>query len=119
MLRNNGTNRRRHSAVTAQSWCAPVDATIGARGRGSGSHDPYKALKTTLKAEIDEDVWSTVHPATLRVRSTSPSRRIAVKVINHLGDEGFPGGLMSEENEMSGSDAKVPDPARMGNRHDY
>jgi hypothetical protein len=77
----------RTADVTAQSWCAPVDATIGARGRGSGSHDPYKALKTTLQAEIDEDVWSTVHSDTSRPFDKPKSGRIAVKVINHLGDE--------------------------------
>ena len=87
MLRNTATNRRRHSAVTVQSWCAPVHATVGARGGGSGSHDPYKALKTTLKAEIDEDAWSTLHSDTSRPFAKPKSGRIGVKVINHLGDE--------------------------------
>ena len=32
MLRNTATNRRRHSAVTARSWCGPVYAPVGARG---------------------------------------------------------------------------------------
>jgi len=52
-----------------------------------GANDPYKALKTTLKAEIDEDAWSTLHSDTSRPFERPESGRIAVKVINHLGDE--------------------------------
>ena len=52
-----------------------------------GANDPYKALKTTLKAEIDRDAWETLHSDTSRPFDRTPSGRIAVKVINHLGDE--------------------------------
>ena len=52
-----------------------------------GAGDPYKSLKTTLKAEIDEDVWATLHSAESRPFLRPESGRIAVKVINHLGDE--------------------------------
>lgn len=52
-----------------------------------GANDPYKALKTTLKAEIDEEAWSTLHSDTSRPFAKPGSGRIAVKVINHLGDE--------------------------------
>ncbi len=52
-----------------------------------GANDPYKALKTTLKAEIDEDAWSTLHSDVSRPFAKPASGRIAVKVINHLGDE--------------------------------
>ena len=52
-----------------------------------GANDPYKSLKTTLKAEINEDVWATLHSDTSRPFSKPISGRIAVKVINHLGDE--------------------------------
>ena len=52
-----------------------------------GANDPYKALKATLKAEIDEDAWATLHSDTSRPFSKPRSGRIAVKVINHLGDE--------------------------------
>ena len=52
-----------------------------------GADDPYKALKTTLKAEIDEDAWSTLHSDTSRPFDRPETGRIAVKVINHLGDE--------------------------------
>ena len=52
-----------------------------------GASDPYKALKTTLKAEINEDAWATLHSDTSRPFDKPESGRIAVKVINHLGDE--------------------------------
>jgi len=52
-----------------------------------GANDPYKSLKTTLKAEINEDAWATLHSDTSRPFDKPKSGRIAVKVINHLGDE--------------------------------
>jgi adenine-specific DNA-methyltransferase len=52
-----------------------------------GQNDPYGALKTTLKAEIDADVWATLNSAISRPFLMPKSGRIAVKVINHLGDE--------------------------------
>jgi hypothetical protein len=52
-----------------------------------GANDPYGALKTTLKAEIDEVAWATLHSDTSRPFDKPRSGRIAVKVINHLGDE--------------------------------
>ena len=52
-----------------------------------GANDPYKALKTTLKAEINEEAWETLHSDTSRPFDKPKSGRIAVKVINHLGDE--------------------------------
>ena len=52
-----------------------------------GTNDPYSALKTTLKAEINQEAWDTLHCDTSRPFPQPPSGRIAVKVINHLGDE--------------------------------
>ena len=52
-----------------------------------GANDPYKALKTTLKAEINEEAWATLNSDTSRPFDKPESGRIAVKVINHLGDE--------------------------------
>ena len=52
-----------------------------------GANDPYKALKTTLKAEIDEDAWESLNSDTSRPFNKPSTGRIAVKVINHLGDE--------------------------------
>ena len=52
-----------------------------------GANDPYSALKTTLKAEINADAWSSLNSDTSRPFEKPRSGRIAVKVINHLGDE--------------------------------
>jgi adenine-specific DNA-methyltransferase len=52
-----------------------------------GASDPYSALKTTLKAEINEEAWATLNSDTSRAFEKPKSGRIAVKVINHLGDE--------------------------------
>ncbi len=52
-----------------------------------GAGDPYKALKTTLKAEINEEAWATLNSAISRPFDKPTTGRIAVKVINHLGDE--------------------------------
>jgi adenine-specific DNA-methyltransferase len=52
-----------------------------------GANDPYKALKTTLKAEINEEAWATLNSDISRPFDKPSSGRIAVKVINHLGDE--------------------------------
>jgi len=52
-----------------------------------GANDPYSALKTTLKAEINQEAWDTLHSDTSRPFCKPKSGRIAVKVINHLGDE--------------------------------
>ena len=52
-----------------------------------GAGDPYKSLKTSLKAEIDEEAWASLNSDTSRPFDRPESGRIAVKVINHLGDE--------------------------------
>ena len=52
-----------------------------------GASDPYRSLKTTLKAEIDAEAWATLKSDTSRPFPRPASGRIAVKVINHLGDE--------------------------------
>ena len=52
-----------------------------------GASDPWKKLKTTLKAEIDPDAWATLKRDISRPFPRPASGRIAVKVINHLGDE--------------------------------
>ena len=52
-----------------------------------GANDPYSALKTTLKAQINADAWATLNSDTSRPFEKPKQGRIAVKVINHLGDE--------------------------------
>ena len=52
-----------------------------------GQNDPYESLKKTLKAEIDKDAWESIHSNISRPFDYPKTNRIAVKVINHLGDE--------------------------------
>ncbi len=52
-----------------------------------GANDPYSALKNTLKAEIDAEAWATLNSDVSRPFDKPKTGRIAVKVINHLGDE--------------------------------
>lgn len=52
-----------------------------------GANDPYKSLKTALKAEIDEDAWATLYRDISRPFARPETGRFAVKVINHFGDE--------------------------------
>lgn len=52
-----------------------------------GASDPYNSLKTTLKAEINKEAWESLNSNTSRPFPKPKSKKIAVKVINHLGDE--------------------------------
>jgi adenine-specific DNA-methyltransferase len=52
-----------------------------------GANNPYDSLRKTLKTEINEDAWETLHSDISRPFDKPLSGRIAVKVINHLGDE--------------------------------
>ena len=52
-----------------------------------GANDPYAALKKSLKSEINRDAWESLHSDLSRPFDKPSSGRIAVKVINHLGDE--------------------------------
>ena len=48
---------------------------------------PYEKLKKALRAEIDEGEWSKLYSATSQPFDPPKSGKIAVKVINHFGDE--------------------------------
>jgi len=52
-----------------------------------GANDPYKALKTSLKAEIDAEAWASLYRDVSRPFARPETGRFAVKVINHFGDE--------------------------------
>lgn len=52
-----------------------------------GANDPYGALKTTLKTEVDEQAWESLNSDTSQPFDRPETGQIAVKVINHLGDE--------------------------------
>ncbi|MFC9939844.1 site-specific DNA-methyltransferase [Nocardiopsis alba] len=53
----------------------------------TGSADPYKQLKTALKAEIDADTWASLYSTTSQPFAKPETGKIAVKVINDYGDE--------------------------------
>ncbi|MFM8277047.1 MAG: hypothetical protein ACKN89_08695 [Cyanobium sp.] len=52
-----------------------------------GQNDPYTTIKTSLKAEIDQEAWESLNSDTSVPFAKPSTGRIAVKVINHLGDE--------------------------------
>ena len=52
-----------------------------------GSDNPYEKLKRSLKAEIDEAAWSSLYSTTSRPFDPPTTGKIAIKVINHYGDE--------------------------------
>lgn len=53
----------------------------------TGADQPYERLKRALKAEIDEGALSTLYSTTSRAFPKPDTGRIAIKVINHYGDE--------------------------------
>ncbi|MDI6816676.1 MAG: site-specific DNA-methyltransferase [Actinomycetota bacterium] len=53
----------------------------------TGADEPYDKLKRALRAEIDESAWSSLYSTTSRAFNKPESGKIAVKVINHYGDE--------------------------------
>lgn len=56
----------------------------GGQKEGEG---PYDRLKRALRAEIDESAWATLYSTTSRPFDKPKTGKIAVKVINHYGDE--------------------------------
>jgi adenine-specific DNA-methyltransferase len=52
-----------------------------------GANDPYQSLKTALRDEINENAWASLYSDTSRPFLRPSTGRIAVKVINHFGDE--------------------------------
>jgi adenine-specific DNA-methyltransferase len=53
----------------------------------TGSDDPYKKLQRALRAEINEDAWASLNSTTSRPFPAPETGKIAIKVINHYGDE--------------------------------
>ncbi|MEP0815115.1 MAG: site-specific DNA-methyltransferase [bacterium] len=52
-----------------------------------GADRPYEKLKRALRAEIDESAWEQLYSTVSRPFDAPKSGKIAVKVINHYGDE--------------------------------
>jgi adenine-specific DNA-methyltransferase len=53
----------------------------------TGAEEPYDKLKRALRAEIDEAAWSALYSTTSRPFDPPSTGKIAIKVINHYGDE--------------------------------
>ena len=53
----------------------------------TGANDPYKRLRQALKAEVDEDAWASLYRTRSRPFDQPGTGTIAVKIINHHGDE--------------------------------
>jgi adenine-specific DNA-methyltransferase len=53
----------------------------------TGNSDPYARLKRALKADIDEAAWQSLYSTRSRPFDPPSTGKIAVKVINHYGDE--------------------------------
>ena len=53
----------------------------------TGGNDPYKRLKTALKADIDEEAWESLYRTVSRPFSRPETGKFAVKVINDYGDD--------------------------------
>jgi adenine-specific DNA-methyltransferase len=53
----------------------------------TGAEEPYDKLKRALRVDIDEAAWSSLYSTVSRPFDKPKSGKIAVKVINHYGDE--------------------------------
>jgi adenine-specific DNA-methyltransferase len=53
----------------------------------TGADQPYEKLKRALRADIDEAAWSALYSTVSRPFPRPEGGKIAVKVINHYGDE--------------------------------
>ena len=52
-----------------------------------GADEPYEKLKRALRADVSEEAWATLYSTKSRPFDPPPKGKIAIKVINHYGDE--------------------------------
>jgi adenine-specific DNA-methyltransferase len=64
-----------------------IDASIARHAYFTGADEPYKKLKRALRAHVDESVWASLYSTESRSFPRPKSGKIAIKVINHYGDE--------------------------------
>jgi adenine-specific DNA-methyltransferase len=64
-----------------------VESLIAGHACFTGADEPYKKLQRSLKAEIDEAAWASLCCTVSRPFDPPSTGKIAVKVINHYGDE--------------------------------
>jgi adenine-specific DNA-methyltransferase len=68
----------------------------------TGADDPYDKLRRALRADISDEAWATIESTVSRRFPRPASGKIAVKVINHYGDEVM---------KVCRLDSRVPSPA--------
>jgi adenine-specific DNA-methyltransferase len=53
----------------------------------TGADRPMEKLKKALKADVDENAWSSIYGTVSRPFKNPSNKKVAIKVINHYGDE--------------------------------
>ena len=53
----------------------------------TGADEPYDKLRRALRAEVDEAAWAALYSTVSRPFEKPETGKIAIKVINHYGDE--------------------------------
>jgi adenine-specific DNA-methyltransferase len=53
----------------------------------TGADDPYDKLRRALRADISDEAWASLYSTVSRAFPRPAAGRVAVKVINHYGDE--------------------------------
>lgn len=57
------------------------------RAYSTGGNDPYAQSSRALRAEVDEDAWASLYSTVSRPFPVPATGKVAIKVINHYGDE--------------------------------
>jgi len=84
-------------AVSCSAGCSGAEtiASLSCKGLRAGSSianflgadKPYEKLKKALRADLNENVWEELYSTTSRPFPKPKTGKIAIKVINHYGDE--------------------------------
>ncbi|TRZ56505.1 MAG: hypothetical protein D4S00_04490 [Streptomycetaceae bacterium] len=53
----------------------------------TGADKPMEKLQKALKTDIDEEAWSSMYGTVSRPFKSPTHKKVAIKVINHYGDE--------------------------------
>lgn len=61
--------------------------TAGGHAYFTGADDPYDKLRGALRADISDEAWATVNSTVSRPFRRPNTGKVAIKVINHFGDE--------------------------------
>jgi adenine-specific DNA-methyltransferase len=77
----------------------------------TGADDPYDKLRRALRADISDDAWATINSTVSRPFARPSTGKIAIKVINHYGDEVLRTVGSSDDETVMGRRAGSTDPA--------